>query len=80
MLTTASPRRVRFDRAHDSPDTAGAFAHLAGLDEGRERELLREEVVEAWLPMAHRIAASFRGKACGRGRRRRSSPLMVGIA
>ncbi|WP_328541383.1 MULTISPECIES: SigB/SigF/SigG family RNA polymerase sigma factor [unclassified Streptomyces] len=62
MLTTATPRRLRFDRAHDSPDTAATFAHLAGLDEGPERELLREEVVEAWLPVAHRIARSFRDK------------------
>ncbi|MFE4677256.1 SigB/SigF/SigG family RNA polymerase sigma factor [Streptomyces sp. NPDC056723] len=51
------------DRAHDdSPDTADAFAHLAGLGAGLERDLLCEEVVEAWLPLAHRIAARFRDK------------------
>lgn len=37
-------------------------AGLVGLDEGTERELLREEVVEAWLPVAHRIDGSFRDK------------------
>lgn len=38
---------------------AGRTAHLAA---GPERDLLCEEVVEAWLPMAHRIATRFRNK------------------
>jgi RNA polymerase sigma-B factor len=46
----------------DSPDTAAVFVHLAGLDKGPERDLLREEVVEAWLPVAHRIAVRFHNK------------------
>ncbi|MFD7206066.1 SigB/SigF/SigG family RNA polymerase sigma factor [Streptomyces sp. NPDC059893] len=50
-------------RPHDdSPDTAAAFVHLIGLDEGPERDLLREQVVEAWLPVAHRIAIRFHNK------------------
>ncbi|MFB8272900.1 SigB/SigF/SigG family RNA polymerase sigma factor [Streptomyces sp. NPDC055955] len=64
MLTDQRPRRHSpSGRVHDdSPDTADAFAHLAGLDEGPERDLLCEEVIEAWLPMAHRMAGSFQDK------------------
>ncbi|MFE2267016.1 RNA polymerase sigma factor SigF [Streptomyces griseosporeus] len=46
----------------DAPDTAGAFARLAGLPEGPERRALRDELVELWLPMAERIAVRFRGR------------------
>ncbi|WP_432168201.1 SigB/SigF/SigG family RNA polymerase sigma factor [Streptomyces sp. bgisy031] len=63
MLTDQRRTARRHGHAHDdSPDTANAFAHLAGLGEGPERDLLCGEVVEAWLPMAHRIAGSFQGK------------------
>jgi RNA polymerase sigma-B factor len=56
-------RRAPSRRPHDdSPDTATAFTHLAGLSEGPERDLLCEEVVEAWLPVAHRIAVRFHDK------------------
>ncbi|MFD3480388.1 SigB/SigF/SigG family RNA polymerase sigma factor [Streptomyces sp. NPDC058695] len=61
--THAASRRAPSRRVHDdSPDTAGTFVHLAGLDKGPERDLLREEVVEAWLPVAHRIAVRFHNK------------------
>ncbi|MEU6663828.1 SigB/SigF/SigG family RNA polymerase sigma factor [Streptomyces sp. NPDC046821] len=56
---SGTPTRPRHD---DSPDTAAAFTHLAGLSEGPERDLLCEEVVEAWLPVAHRIAGRFHDK------------------
>ncbi|MEV0523463.1 SigB/SigF/SigG family RNA polymerase sigma factor [Streptomyces sp. NPDC050439] len=46
----------------DAPDTAAAFAHLATLDGGPEYDLLCEEIVTAWLPMAHRLASRFRNK------------------
>ncbi|MFB7992724.1 SigB/SigF/SigG family RNA polymerase sigma factor [Streptomyces sp. NPDC056002] len=46
----------------DTPDTTAAFARMAGLAEGPERDLLCEELVEAWLPMAHRIARRYRNK------------------
>ncbi|AWT47410.1 MULTISPECIES: RNA polymerase sigma factor SigF [Streptomyces] len=46
----------------DAPDTAGAFARLAGLPEGPGRRALRDELVELWLPMAERIAVRFRGR------------------
>ncbi|MFH8487784.1 SigB/SigF/SigG family RNA polymerase sigma factor [Streptomyces longisporoflavus] len=56
-------RAPRSRRSHeDSPDTTAAFARLARLEDGPERELLCEVVVEAWLPMAHRIASRFRNK------------------
>ncbi|MEU9916783.1 SigB/SigF/SigG family RNA polymerase sigma factor [Streptomyces sp. NPDC051001] len=54
--TTAAARR----RHDDAPDTAGLFARLAVLEEGPERDTVRDELVTAWLPMAHRIAGRFR--------------------
>ncbi|MFE9611136.1 SigB/SigF/SigG family RNA polymerase sigma factor [Streptomyces sp. NPDC006012] len=46
----------------DAPDTADAFRRLAGLPAGRQRDTLRDEIVEAWLPMAERIAGRFSGR------------------
>ncbi|MFE9768692.1 SigB/SigF/SigG family RNA polymerase sigma factor [Streptomyces sp. NPDC005808] len=46
----------------DAPDTAAAFARLAGLSDGPERQALRDELIESWLPMAQRIASRFRGR------------------
>ncbi|MGX1566524.1 RNA polymerase sigma factor SigF [Streptomyces sp. NPDC055506] len=46
----------------DAPDTAEAFRRLAGLPAGPERDALRDEIVEAWLPMADRIAGRFRSR------------------
>ncbi|MFE9773170.1 RNA polymerase sigma factor SigF [Streptomyces sp. NPDC005931] len=46
----------------DAPDTAEAFARLARLPEGPERKALRDDLVQAWLPMAERIAVRFRGR------------------
>ncbi|MBM7170878.1 SigB/SigF/SigG family RNA polymerase sigma factor [Streptomyces sp. G44] len=67
MLTdlTAYSARRRTTKRHpynDAPDTAAEFARLADLGDGPERELLCEQIVEAWLPMAHRIAGRFRNK------------------
>ncbi|WP_428935426.1 SigB/SigF/SigG family RNA polymerase sigma factor [Streptomyces sp. ACT015] len=56
--TTASTPR----RHDDSPETSALFAHLMGLDPGRERDALRDELAQAWLPMAHRIAGKFRDR------------------
>ncbi|MGV9878605.1 SigB/SigF/SigG family RNA polymerase sigma factor [Streptomyces sp. NPDC003006] len=63
-LTAYSARRRSTTRHphNDAPDTAAEFARLATLEDGPERELLCEEIVEAWLPMAHRIAGRFRNK------------------
>ncbi|MGY4967568.1 SigB/SigF/SigG family RNA polymerase sigma factor [Streptomyces sp. 900105245] len=59
--SSASPAPKR--RVHDdSPDTAALFARLTSLAEGPERDAVREELVTAWLPMAHRIAGRFRDR------------------
>ncbi|MGW6461678.1 SigB/SigF/SigG family RNA polymerase sigma factor [Streptomyces sp. NPDC055078] len=46
----------------DAPDTQAAFARLAQLPEGPERDTLRQELVSAWLPMSERLAARFRNR------------------
>ncbi|MBK3639172.1 RNA polymerase sigma factor SigF [Streptomyces sp. MBT33] len=46
----------------DAPDTAEAFRKLATLPPGERRDALRDEVVEAWLPMAERLAGRFRNR------------------
>ncbi|MEU1479856.1 RNA polymerase sigma factor SigF [Streptomyces sp. NPDC005760] len=46
----------------DAPDTAEAFRRLAALPPGPERDTLRGQVVEAWLPMADRLAGRFRSR------------------
>ncbi|WP_030927507.1 SigB/SigF/SigG family RNA polymerase sigma factor [Streptomyces sp. NRRL S-646] len=55
--TIASARRH-----DDAPDTADLFARLVTLEDGPEREAVRDELVTAWLPMAHRIAGRFRDR------------------
>jgi RNA polymerase sigma-B factor len=54
-----SPNRRRHD---DAPDTAALFTRLAELEDGPERDAVRDELVTAWLPMAHRIAGRFRDR------------------
>ncbi|MFE2061223.1 SigB/SigF/SigG family RNA polymerase sigma factor [Streptomyces sp. NPDC059467] len=68
-LSTSRPRTpdhttpAASRRSHDdAPDTAALFARLAALDDGPERHALRDELVAAWLPMAHRIAGRFRDR------------------
>ncbi|MEU6096356.1 RNA polymerase sigma factor SigF [Streptomyces sp. NPDC047079] len=46
----------------DAPDTTEAFRRLATLSPGPERDALRDEIVEAWLPMAERLAGRFRSR------------------
>ncbi|MFM9370466.1 SigB/SigF/SigG family RNA polymerase sigma factor [Streptomyces sp. Da 82-17] len=55
----ASRRRHPHD---DAPATHDLFVRFHGLEPGHERDLLCEELLQAWLPMAHRIAGRFRGK------------------
>ncbi|MDI3419149.1 SigB/SigF/SigG family RNA polymerase sigma factor [Streptomyces luteolus] len=58
---TRRTRRRR--RVHDdAPDTCQAFTRLHGLAPGPEQDALCEELFEAWLPMAHRIAGRYHGK------------------
>ncbi|MCT7353653.1 RNA polymerase sigma factor SigF [Streptomyces sp. 15-116A] len=59
MPTRVSPKPHPHD---DAPDTAEAFRRLAALPPGPERDALREEIVEAWLPMADRLAGRFRSR------------------
>ncbi len=56
--TTTAPGRT----PDAAPDTARRFARLAALPDGPERDALRDELVTAWLPMAHRIAGRFRDR------------------
>lgn len=54
---------MRIKHPHDdAPDTDEAFRHLTVLPDGTERQALREELVQAWLPMADRLAGRFRNR------------------
>ncbi|MFE6622364.1 RNA polymerase sigma factor SigF [Streptomyces sp. NPDC008086] len=54
---------TRTKHSHDdAPDTAEAFDRLVGLPDGPERKVLKDELIEAWLPMAERIAVRFKGR------------------
>ncbi|MFD7811772.1 RNA polymerase sigma factor SigF [Streptomyces sp. NPDC059785] len=46
----------------DAPDTAADFRRLAALPPGAQRDALRDRIVEAWLPMAERLAGRFRSR------------------
>ncbi|MBD0418915.1 SigB/SigF/SigG family RNA polymerase sigma factor [Streptomyces sp. TRM S81-3] len=46
-----------------TPDAVtAAFVRFAALDDGPVKERLQEELMRAWLPMAHRLAARFRDR------------------
>ncbi|MEU7576983.1 RNA polymerase sigma factor SigF [Streptomyces sp. NPDC041068] len=60
--STALPARTKRHPHDDAPDTAEAFARLVELPDGPERDALRDEIVEAWLPMAERLAGRFRNR------------------
>ncbi|MFE0456281.1 RNA polymerase sigma factor SigF [Streptomyces sp. NPDC058914] len=59
MRNRASARHHPHD---DAPDTAQAFRRLATLPPGPRRDTLRGQIVEAWLPMADRLAGRFRSR------------------
>ncbi|GAA2342199.1 MULTISPECIES: SigB/SigF/SigG family RNA polymerase sigma factor [Streptomyces] len=46
----------------DAPDTSAEFAEMARLPDGPEKEALRRRVVEAWMPMAGRLARQYRNR------------------
>ncbi|MFG2374668.1 RNA polymerase sigma factor SigF [Streptomyces sp. NPDC048504] len=54
--------RTKRHSHHDAPDTAEAFRTLAALPPGPQRDTVRERIVEAWLPMADRLAGRFRNR------------------
>lgn len=60
-MTPMSAARAR-RRHDDAPDTAADFERLAAASDGPEREVLAEELVAAWLPMAHRLALRYRNR------------------
>ncbi|MFE6822438.1 RNA polymerase sigma factor SigF [Streptomyces sp. NPDC057690] len=59
MPNRANAKRHPHD---DAPDTAEAFRRLAALPPGPRRDTLRSQIVEAWLPMADRLAGRFRSR------------------
>ncbi|GGT23685.1 SigB/SigF/SigG family RNA polymerase sigma factor [Streptomyces chromofuscus] len=59
---TTAPAETVARPARDAPDTAVAFRRLAVLPDGLEKERVQEEVLRAWLPMAHRIAWRYRDR------------------
>ncbi|MGV9349707.1 SigB/SigF/SigG family RNA polymerase sigma factor [Streptomyces spiralis] len=59
LHTRANARHHPHD---DAPETSEAFRRLAELPPGRRRDAVRDEIVEAWLPMAERIAGRFRSR------------------
>ncbi|MER5216480.1 SigB/SigF/SigG family RNA polymerase sigma factor [Streptomyces sp. NPDC002838] len=60
---TPTQPNVATRRKHDdAPDTSALFTRLAALEDGPERDAVRDELVAAWLPMAHRIAGRFRDR------------------
>ncbi|GGX72130.1 SigB/SigF/SigG family RNA polymerase sigma factor [Streptomyces minutiscleroticus] len=58
-MRTASAKHHPHD---DAPDTAEDFRTLAELPPGPRRDALRDGIVEAWLPMAERLAGRFRSR------------------
>ncbi|MEU9543674.1 RNA polymerase sigma factor SigF [Streptomyces mirabilis] len=59
MRNQVSAKRHPHD---DAPDTTEAFRRLASLPPGQQHDSLREQIVEAWLPMANRLAGRFRNR------------------
>lgn len=47
---------------HTGPDTTAHFHQLAAMPDGPDKARLQNEVVAAWLPMAHRLAHKYRNR------------------
>ncbi|MFG3144104.1 SigB/SigF/SigG family RNA polymerase sigma factor [Streptomyces sp. NPDC048243] len=59
----SAPPSAAARRHHDdSPEATALFERLVALDDGPERDAVRDELVALWLPMAHRIAGRFRDR------------------
>ncbi|MET8038363.1 SigB/SigF/SigG family RNA polymerase sigma factor [Streptomyces sp. NPDC005345] len=60
-ISEPAPQSLHEDR----PESAILFVRLADLQDGPERDHVRNELVALWLPMAHRLAGRFhdRGEA-----------------
>lgn len=60
---TPHTRRRRGRHPHDdAPDTRRQFERIAALPDCPERERLCQEVIHAWMPMAGRLARTFRDR------------------
>ncbi|MFD9403945.1 SigB/SigF/SigG family RNA polymerase sigma factor [Streptomyces sp. NPDC060011] len=59
----ASVSRPPERHAHETcPESAPLFERLVSLEDGPERDSVRDELVALWLPMAHRLAGRFRDR------------------
>ncbi|MEU1402822.1 SigB/SigF/SigG family RNA polymerase sigma factor [Streptomyces sp. NPDC005728] len=62
MRTRVTAQRHPRHPHDDAPDSEEDFRRLAALPEGQQHDLLRKDIVEAWLPMAERLAGRFRNR------------------
>ncbi|MET7761529.1 SigB/SigF/SigG family RNA polymerase sigma factor [Streptomyces sp. NPDC005393] len=59
----ARPQTSTTKHPHDdAPDTGPEFREIARLPDGPEKDALRQRVVEAWMPMAERLARQYRNR------------------
>ncbi|GAB3965750.1 SigB/SigF/SigG family RNA polymerase sigma factor [Streptomyces sparsus] len=62
-VQSPAPTTQRARRSHhDAPDTDADFRRLRAMTEGPGKERLSQDLVRAWLPMAHRLALRFRNR------------------
>jgi RNA polymerase sigma-B factor len=62
-MTSAQTRTRRGRHPHDdAPDTAADFRRIVSLPDGPQKETLQQQVAEAWMPMAERLAQRFRNR------------------
>ncbi|MDX3229312.1 SigB/SigF/SigG family RNA polymerase sigma factor [Streptomyces sp. ME19-01-6] len=63
MTTAVQPKARPSAHPHDdAPDTSAEFERIAELPDGPEKDALRKRVVEAWMPMAERLAGQYRNR------------------
>ncbi|MGP3948958.1 SigB/SigF/SigG family RNA polymerase sigma factor [Streptomyces sp. 7N604] len=68
MTTVRAPAKTQTKRTSakhphdDAPDTSAEFQELAHLPDGPKKQALQQQVVEAWIPMAERLARQFRNR------------------
>ncbi|MFF0190854.1 SigB/SigF/SigG family RNA polymerase sigma factor [Streptomyces sp. NPDC005244] len=58
----ASAPESRQNSPEDCPEAGPLFTLLANMDDGPERDSVRDQLVALWLPMAHRLAGRFRDR------------------
>ncbi|MEU5027985.1 SigB/SigF/SigG family RNA polymerase sigma factor [Streptomyces milbemycinicus] len=63
MTTAVQPKARPSAHPHDdAPDTSAEFERIAELPDGPQKDALRQQVVEAWIPMADRLAGQYRNR------------------